>query len=81
MQRTCLLMLSDEFNNYYSIKNMTNQKVILAHITQCFLFFKAIFCTFSCKVESGVFGNKPCVVMTGPSEDDCKLFTLSCLNK
>lgn len=45
MQRTYLLMLS-EFNDYYSIKNMTNQKVILAHITQCFfwlLFVKAIF--------------------------------------
>lgn len=43
MQRTCLLMLSDEFNDYYSTKNMTNQKVTLAHITRCFLFFRAIF--------------------------------------
>lgn len=29
--------ISDEFNDYYSIKNMIHQKVILAKITQCFL--------------------------------------------
>lgn len=64
-------MLSDELNDYYFIKNMIKQKVILGHITQCF-FLKSYFCTCSCKVESGVLGTKPCAVMTGPSEDDCK---------
>lgn len=34
-------MLSDELNDYYFIKNMIKQKVILGHITQCF-FLKAI---------------------------------------